>query len=131
MAKKSKTKFGDFFWEDLEFPKEWINTPEGKVPLEVYVNDNKVTFKVTYEQTKEIKDPYGLDGFSPETTICDYGFIFENKLEIKGVAASFWNKVSIPTGTEMIVKKVRPKVNIAPKLKKGKPKKKKDGTKNK
>lgn len=129
MAKKFVVKpskiFPDSIWGKLSYPNEFINSPEGKMPLEIYLKKHNVAFKVRYDQTKEKVIHSAPPKFIPETTSVDFGLIFENGLEIKGVGKKFWNGISTPLGTDVIVRKIRPEVKMAPKLKE-EPKRKKD-----
>jgi hypothetical protein len=86
------------------------------MPLEVFIKDNKIAFLTCYDQVKEKIIPSAPPKFIPTTSTVDYGIIFESGFEIKGVGSKIWNEIPIPTGTDIIVKRIRPKVEMAPKL---------------
>lgn len=117
MAKNQKKEIlTESDWGLLRHPKEFINSPIGRMPLEVYIRDNKISSKVRYDQTKEVVIRSAPPKFIPTTTTIDYGIVFENGFEIKGVGSKIWNMIPAPTDTEIIIKTVRPDVKMAPKL---------------
>jgi hypothetical protein len=117
MAKKSKDEIlTESDWGPLHHPKEFINSPIGRMPLEIYLRGNKIAAKVRYDQTKEVIVPSTPPRFIPTTTTVDFGLVFENGFEIKGVVSKIWNGIPVPTDTEIIIKTVRPDVKMAPKL---------------
>jgi hypothetical protein len=66
------TRPGESAWGELKYPKEFINSPEGKMPLEIYMAKHPVIFKVYYKQTKEKIIHTAPPSFKLETTIVDY-----------------------------------------------------------
>lgn len=127
MAKKNQDKS---IWGKLEYPNEFINSPdpnEGKLPIELYVKKHKVAYKVKYDQTKEKVIKTAPPKFILETTTVDYGLIFDNGVEIKGVSNKFWNEVAVISSEPPIVKKIRPKIEKIPKLNQKSKSKKNEG----
>ena len=111
-----EVKQGESAWGELKYPNEFIVSPDGKVPLERYIEKYPVKFKVQYEETKEQIIPSASPRFIQVTEVCDHELIFENGFEIKGVGTSIWNGVSTPYETEIITRKVRPNPKKIPKL---------------
>jgi len=116
MGKAKEIKFTNSDWGLLRHPKEFINSPSGRMPLEVFIRGDKVAFLTRYDQVKEKIIPSTPPKFIPITSTVDYGIIFESGFEIKGVGSKIWNGIPIPTGTDIIVNMIRPEVKMAPKL---------------
>jgi hypothetical protein len=122
MAKKQNKSI----WGELRFPNEFVNTFEGRMPLELFMNKHKVTTKVQYDQTEEVLIKTAPPKFVLETTSVDFGLIFDNGFKIRGVSKKFWNEIIAPISIE----KVRPPAKMPPKLKE-EPKRKKNERSNK
>jgi hypothetical protein len=114
VVKTKKPEFTPSVWGDLRYPDQMTNTPEGRMPVEIYLRDHKVIAKVTYKQTKEKIIKSAPPRFIEETTVVDYGVIFDNKFEIKGVKHKIW--IGISNDCEQIERFVRPKPIKFPKL---------------